>query len=123
MTLASSDGVGKRRRRVRSTEEKRRIVAESFEPGASVSKVARRHDVNANLLFTWRRAMGAGRLATANDPASFVPAVIREPDGAPLARSSAGAMEIVLAGGGRVIVDRTVDAAALASVIEILARR
>jgi len=123
MTLASSDGVGKRRRRVRSTEEKRRIVAETFEPGASVSKVARRHDVNANLLFTWRRAMSAGRLATANDPAGFVPAVIREPNAAPRARSSTGAIEIVLAGGDRVIVDRTVDAAALASVIEILARR
>jgi len=32
-------------------------------------------------------------------------------------------MEIVLAGGDRVIVDRTVDAVALAGVIEVLSRR
>ena len=31
------------------------MVAESFAPGASVSKVAQRYGVNANLLFTWRR--------------------------------------------------------------------
>src|SRR4051794_39240388 len=34
---------------------KRRIVAETLGPGASVSLVARRHDVNANQLFTWCR--------------------------------------------------------------------
>jgi len=48
------------RRRYRSEEEKRRIVAESLERGASVSVVARRHDVNTNLLFTWRRRYGTG---------------------------------------------------------------
>ena len=31
------------------------MVAESFAPGAPVSKVAQRYGVNANLLFTWRR--------------------------------------------------------------------
>ena len=98
-------------------------MAETFEPGASVSKVAHRHDVNANLLFTWRRAMSAGRLAPANDPTGFSPAVIGEPAAAPMARLSAGPMEVVLTGGDRIIVDRTVDAAALARVIEILARR
>ena len=46
---------GGRRRRFWSAEEKRRLVAESFMPGASVSKVAQRYGVNANLLFTWRR--------------------------------------------------------------------
>jgi transposase len=38
-----------------SSDEKRRMVAESFAPGASASKVAQRYGVNANLLFTWRR--------------------------------------------------------------------
>jgi transposase len=36
---------------------KRQIVAETEEPGASVSIVARRHDVNANQLFQWRRKL------------------------------------------------------------------
>ena len=40
-------------RRRGSDAEKRRIVAESYQPGVSVSVVARRNDVNANLVFTW----------------------------------------------------------------------
>jgi transposase-like protein len=36
---------------------KRQVVAETLEPEASVSIVARRHDLNANQLFTWRRQM------------------------------------------------------------------
>jgi transposase len=39
---------------------RRQIVAETLEPGASVSIVARRHDVNANQLFKWRREMAPG---------------------------------------------------------------
>jgi transposase len=45
-----------RRRRRWSVDEKQRIVAETFEPSASVSLVARRHDLNANMLFIWRRS-------------------------------------------------------------------
>ena len=43
------------RRRRWSAAEKMRMVEESLEPGASVSLVARRHGVNPNQLFTWRR--------------------------------------------------------------------
>lgn len=47
--------MGKRRaRRQFSADFKRRVVAESYAPGTSVSVVARRHDINANLLFRWR---------------------------------------------------------------------
>ena len=126
MSVASSGVVDRRRRRLRSDEEKRRIVAETLERGASVSAVARCHGLNANLLFTWRRAMGVDGLATADDPTRFVPVVTGVPAGmapTPPPPSPAGAMEIVLAGGDRVIVDRTVDAVALAGVIEVLSRR
>ncbi len=44
-----------RRRRHWSDEDKARIVAECEAPGSSVSMVARRHDLNTNMLFTWRR--------------------------------------------------------------------
>jgi transposase len=47
---------GKRTRRPWSDEEKRRIVAEAMVPGASVAEIARRHGMNANLVFTWRKA-------------------------------------------------------------------
>ena len=111
---------------MRSADEKRRIVAETLERGASVSVVARRHDVNANLLFTWRRKMGATVSISPGDPAGFMPAVIGVPARTAAAAAPpppAGAMEIVLVDGDRVIVDRTVDGAALARVIEALSRR
>jgi len=41
---------------------KRRIVEETFAPGASVSVVARRHDVNTNLVFAWREKYRQGTL-------------------------------------------------------------
>lgn len=48
---------GSARRRNWSREEKARIVAESLDPDVSVSAVARRHGVNPNQLFTWRRQL------------------------------------------------------------------
>ena len=44
------------KRRQYSEALKRQMVAETQVPGASVSIVARRHDVNSNQLFRWRRA-------------------------------------------------------------------
>ena len=41
---------------------KRQIVAETLVPGASASVVARRHDVNTNQLFRWRRDWRDGLL-------------------------------------------------------------
>jgi len=51
---------GATRRRHWSTQQKLRIVAESFEPGETVSSVARRNGVAPNLLFRWRRLMNEG---------------------------------------------------------------
>ena len=50
MSVSRLGSAAKRRRRVRPEDEKRRIVAETYERGASVSAVARRHDLNANLV-------------------------------------------------------------------------
>src|SRR5260370_40866733 len=100
MSVASSDGVGRRRRRVRSADEKRRIVAETFERGAAVSEVARRHDLNANRLFTWRRTMGVGTSATADDLTRFVPSGICGARAAPAAKGAAGARARVPARAG-----------------------
>jgi hypothetical protein len=52
-------------RRRRSVEEKRRIVEETLEAGASVARVARRHAVNANQVFYWRKKYREGRLDVA----------------------------------------------------------
>ncbi|WP_370695231.1 transposase [Pseudomonas sp. FP1740] len=31
----------------------RKVVEASYQPGASVSMIAREHDVNANMVFRW----------------------------------------------------------------------
>ena len=47
--------MGKQRvRRQFSNNFKRQVVAETLAARTSVSVVARRHDINANLLFRWR---------------------------------------------------------------------
>ena len=48
----------------RTKAERRAIVEETLVPGAAVSRVARRHDVNANQVFHWRKLYQEGRLGT-----------------------------------------------------------
>ena len=123
------DGRGCRRRRRWSEARKRLIVAESYQPGVSVSVVARRHDVNANLVFSWRRQYRE----LARVVGGFVPVVVSSTEGAEPAKllpappdiepSASGRIEIALADGSRVTVDRDVDAAALSRVLGVLERR
>lgn len=124
-------GRAKRRRRTWSRTEKARIVAESREPGVSVSEVARRHDVNANLVFTWRRQ---ARDDEAGDAPALVPVRIIAETTAPSVSADAPAaepscqrpvamMEIDLGDGRCVRVGRDVDAAALRRVLSVLGQR
>ena len=53
------------RRRRWTAPEKVRMVEETFEPGMTVSLVARRHGVAPNQLFTWRRLVAQGSLTAA----------------------------------------------------------
>src|ERR1700689_5576039 len=46
----------------RTIQERREIVEETLVAGASVSRVARRYDVNANQVFYWRKLYREGRL-------------------------------------------------------------
>lgn len=76
-----------------AADEKRRIVAESFELNASVAVVARRHGINANLLFTWRQRFGSV------GPVDIIPVTIAS-ENAPVApaapSATCGRIEIVL---------------------------
>ena len=62
------------RRRRWMTEEKLRIVEETYLPGNSVSIVARRYGISANQLFTWRRLMARGAFTAARAGEEVVPA-------------------------------------------------
>ena len=95
---------------------KARITAESFEPGANISAIARRYDVGLGLLHHWRRRVRAhhGRL----EKISFVSLAVE--DGAP--PSARSELEIEL-GGARVHVRGVVDGAVLRTVFDALRSR
>src|SRR5215510_5328171 len=66
--------LGPARRRHWSPEEKLAMVRESYEPGRSVSWVARRHGVKPNQLFQWRKLHQAGALLAVTAGEAVVPA-------------------------------------------------
>ena len=55
-------GRGERRRW--SAEEKARLVAETYEPGAVITHVARRHGVAESCLHLWRKQLGSSGAGT-----------------------------------------------------------
>ena len=102
------------------------MVAESLAPGASVSKVAQRYGVNANLLFTWRRRDASSTASGGAQPFELLPVRVEDERAlaAPVAAPGpVGRMEIVLAAGERILVGADVDTAALARVVKALSRR
>jgi transposase len=95
-------GVGRRRRW--SVEAKGRIVAESYEPGAVVSEVARRHDMSPQHLFGWRKAARAGLLTLPADEAPmFVPVVMETRDDGAVAAAAKGLGAITIEIAGAVV--------------------
>lgn len=106
-------GPQKRNRRW-DAHEKARITAESFEPGANISAVARRHGMSPGLLHYWRRTV---RDRAAMEPISFVP--LEVDDGT---RAPEGSLEIGF-DGAHVVVRGAVDAGVLRVVCEALRQR
>jgi transposase len=113
-------------RRWRTAEEKRRIVEETLEPGASVAAVARRHRINANQVFQWRRQYRAGGLPVSGDSSvKLLPVIVTDPEQAASTAgelSSGGAIHIEFPGRALVTIEAGVDAALAGVVIERLAR-
>ncbi len=124
-----------RRSRHWPADQKRRIVEETFAPGASVSVVARQHDVNTNLVFEWRRQYRQGNLINRKPLASSslvapdlvrigvvnaaggigsLPAAMRR-----LPEQAAGVIEIELCG-AKVRVDASIDEASLRRVLAVI---
>ena len=145
--FSAKDGV---KRRTWSLEARQRIVSEALAPGASVASVARRHGLNANLIFKWLRRSREGWLDRRRAPAketaaaqTFVPVEALElqptlvspglaPSSLPEAKMIAapargaskrmrrGVMEVSLPNGARLSVDADVDAQALRRVLSAL---
>lgn len=112
------------KRRHRSWPEalKREIVAAALLPGASVSVVARRYDVNANQVFSWRRQFGGAPRVVASPHLVPVMVVPDQPVAA-VPNDPTDPIEIELPGGYRVRVGSKVTAAALRLVLDAVERR
>jgi len=122
---------GARRRRDHSPELKRELVARSLQPGASVSAIALEAGINANLLFTWRRAHHAAVSQAPWSPAqALLPVTIEAPQdpelaaakpalAAAAARANTGTIEINI-GGARVRLCGAVDDATVRCVLQSL---
>ena len=127
MVEVDLSGVGAGPRRRRSAAERKRVVEETLEPGASVAKVALRHGVNANQVFQWRRLYRDGKLGTAPANAiKLLPVSVAEDED--LAKSeplevvppSAGAIHIELPGDIRISLEGSVDPAVVRAVLKSL---
>jgi transposase len=128
--LASVDTLGRRiaPRHYRSDDEKLKIVAESRVPGTSVAEVARRHGVNANQVFAWRRQQKQGLLGEhrRRGAVKLLPVRVSEE---PQARSqqatsvaAPGRIEITLPDGVRIAICGAVPAERLEQVLSALRR-
>jgi transposase len=139
--VVTTDTLGRRTGpRARHTiEQKVRVVEETRVQGASVAMVARRHNLNANQVFGWRRLYRRGLLKpqAAGDEAKMLPVNVSTPTVLPTERAARPApslssskpapacevIEIQLRNGHSIVVRGLVDSEALARVIDLLIKR
>jgi transposase len=113
-TLEVLTGSGRRRW---TDEQKARIVAESFAPGAVVAEVARRHEIRPQHLTSWRAAARNGLLALpAGDHVGFARVVVSD-----CGQALAGAGLEVRIGPAVIPVERGTDLTLLRTVVKALA--
>lgn len=98
---------GPERRRRWAAAEKIAIVAETHEPGVTVSLVARRHGVAPNQVFSWRRLAAQGALTAAGAEEEVVPA------------SDYRALQIQLRDAQRLLGKKTMEAEILKEALDI----
>lgn len=99
-------------------EQKRALVAATFEDGAKVSAVARRNGVSTSQLFAWRKQWREqlAPVRAAEPTAGFLPLAIA-------AEVRTTTLELELAGGARMRVTGNVNADLVAALVKALARR
>ena len=107
--------MGPERRRRWSTDDRGRILAASFAPGAVVADVARQFEISTSLIYKWRKTC----LATVATPA-FAPAVLVDaPEPSPN-RAQVPAILIELPGGARVNIAASAPAALVTATLKAL---
>ena len=106
--------------------DRRRLVAETLAPGATVHAVARRHGVNTSQLFTWRKQLRLELEPLAAPPtpgfAAVAIAPVMPPSVADVPMPS-GLIEIELPDGGRVRISGAPDPAVVAAALRAVVGR
>jgi transposase len=134
--VSDEDLDGVRRRRRWSAQEKLQIVLETLDGRVSVPVIARRHNLNANQLFSWRGQYRRGELtgeAHRSDPVKLLPvhvepSVVTEHTEQALSQRredpppSSGCLEIQFCGDRHVKIWGAIDGRALRVVIRELLR-
>jgi transposase len=105
---------GPERRRRWSDDERRRILAAAFAPGAIVANISRRFEVSTSLIYKWRQQALAGEPAVA-----FAPAIML-PGSAAAAPPDTTAIMIELANGVRLRVSSHASAALVTAALRAL---
>ena len=108
-------------RRSFSAEEKVRLVAETFQPGETVTAVSRRHGICTSLLHRWRRAARGEVSSRRTARPQLLPVRLVPPDAAPPQPKPASVpsiapapIEVVLRNGRVLRVTAATDAAVVA---------
>ena len=111
------------KRRYRTKQERRQVVEETLQPGASVAVIARRHGVNANQVFQWRKLYREGRLDVEPVTAQLVPVRMAEvmSDELPSVKLRTGLI-VVEVGRARIRIEGSVDVEALRLILERVGR-
>src|SRR5215469_7544866 len=113
----------KKKQRRRTIKERRDIVEETLVPGASVARVARRNEVNANQVFYWRKLYREGRLGI-SIATPLLPVRVKTERATKVLKDdgpmSSGTMEIKLLR-GTLHIAGSVDLTTLRAVLECLA--
>jgi transposase len=130
------------RRRTWSSEQKRLIVVEAMQPGATAAEVIRRWGISSGLFYDWRRQMLAGELGPVPAPvpafaqvgvaemggmeAATPPAPPQQPPQTrerrhPPCRARPAPIEITLPSGAVIRVEESIDGKALRRVLVAVA--
>lgn len=130
-TMLATDSIARASRKGRPnypTEFKRQLAALACAPNVSVSKLAAKHGINANMVFKWRRHYRAGYFGVPGNslgaaPVALIPVVTPTvSEHHPSTRQSEAVIEVVM-GDVTLRLRGGVEPITLSTVLDCLARR
>jgi transposase len=120
MSEHSAEGPIPVRRKRYSRAFKQQLVQETFQPGISIARVARKHGINANMLSNWRRLFDKTQALAGACTPTVLPILIQDPPAVAEATPSAQLLAIDFAK-ARLTIHGCPDPQTLRLVLQVLA--